>query len=151
MLKELQMVELVRDLPLRGLRRGTHGTVVHCYRSGKAIEVEFFNDQGDTIIVATLSPGDVVSTNRSRTDVSPAKKSDKSGSHDKVQRANKKQGTSKASRTHKTRHEAEDNTDRQMLRDLGGNELTQQSHNGKIRSKDTLGRREGKPVRDRKP
>lgn len=156
MLKELQTVELAYDMPRQGLLKGTRGTVVHCYRGGKAIEVEFFNKKGNTITVATLAPSDVVATNRSRTTVSSSKaRRVPMGGNDRTvyrredgQWVNKKQGATKASSVHKTQREAEAAA-RQMLRNSGGGELTTKGRDGKIRSKDTIGRRDPNPPRDR--
>ncbi len=65
MFKELQVVKLTRDMPERGLLQGARGTVVHRYRGGKALEVEFLNAKGETVTVATLQPNDVASAKES--------------------------------------------------------------------------------------
>lgn len=40
MIQELDIVVLVKDLEMYGLKRGDVGTVVHCYADGKAFEVD---------------------------------------------------------------------------------------------------------------
>ena len=57
--KELDLVALINDLPEYDLHRGDVGTVVHVYGAiptdaGQLYEVEFMNDAGDTLAVATL-------------------------------------------------------------------------------------------------
>ena len=50
-MKELDVVELTKDF--KNLPAGTKGTIVFEY-DGKAFEVEFFDDDGDTIDVLTV-------------------------------------------------------------------------------------------------
>lgn len=59
MIRELDTVVLSRDLPEHGLKRGDIGTVVHCYKSEEAFEVEFITGQGKTVAIVTLSNEDV--------------------------------------------------------------------------------------------
>ena len=59
MLREIDTVVLSRDIPDYGLKTGDIGAVVHCYRGGKAFEVEFITGRGDTIAVITLNKEDV--------------------------------------------------------------------------------------------
>lgn len=59
MINELDMVVLTKDVPHSGLKRGDIGTVVHCYESGIAFEVEFVAGIGDTIGVLTLEKADI--------------------------------------------------------------------------------------------
>jgi hypothetical protein len=54
MLKELDPVVLVRDIPDRRLSEGDVGTVVHVYRDGETYEVEFITAEGRTVAVLTL-------------------------------------------------------------------------------------------------
>jgi len=54
MICETDIVALTKDILDHGLRVGDIGTVVHCYKDGKAFEVEFVNAEGDTIAVLTL-------------------------------------------------------------------------------------------------
>ena len=54
MLKELDTVVLLTDLPQEGLKEGDVGTIVHRYARGKALEVEFMTLVGNTVAVSTL-------------------------------------------------------------------------------------------------
>ena len=54
MTKDTEIVALTKDILDHGVRVGDIGTVVHCYKDGKAFEVEFVNAEGDTIAVLTL-------------------------------------------------------------------------------------------------
>ena len=56
MIDELETVMLTEDLPEEGLKAGDVGTVVFVHGSGEGYEVEFTNDDGDTIAVVTLFP-----------------------------------------------------------------------------------------------
>ena len=56
--KELKPVVLVRDLPAFGLHQGHVGTVVLVYEQD-AIEVEFFDRDGETHALLTLNDEDV--------------------------------------------------------------------------------------------
>ncbi len=62
--------------------------------------------------------------------------------------ANKRNGASKASSLHNTQKEAE-HAAKNMLLNQGGGELTTKGVDGKIRSKDTIGRRDPNPPKDR--
>jgi len=42
------VIELISDTAGKGLRAGMQGTIVHCH-SNQAYEVEFTNDEGDTL------------------------------------------------------------------------------------------------------
>jgi len=42
------VIELISDIPGKGLRAGMQGTIVHCH-SNQAYEVEFTNDEGETL------------------------------------------------------------------------------------------------------
>lgn len=55
-MKELGVVCLIKEF--EGLPIGTEGTIV-CEYDGKAFEVEFFDDDGDTIDVFT-TPAEVI-------------------------------------------------------------------------------------------
>ena len=59
MIQELDPVALQHDLHEHGLRSGDVGTVVHAYRGGKGLEVEFLTGAGDTVAVVTLATSDV--------------------------------------------------------------------------------------------
>ena len=59
MIKELDSVVLVRDMPEYGLKRGDVGTVVHVYGQAEAFEVEFVSGEGTTVAVVTLGREDV--------------------------------------------------------------------------------------------
>jgi len=58
-INDLDMVVLRRALPAYGLEEGDVGTVVHRYRDGEAVEVEFITGEGETIAVATLETEEV--------------------------------------------------------------------------------------------
>ena len=55
-MKELDVVRLIKEF--EGLPIGTEGTIV-CEYDGKAFEVEFFDDDGNTIDVFT-TPAEVI-------------------------------------------------------------------------------------------
>jgi len=55
----LDLVALERDIDEHGLKRGDVGTIVHCYSSGEAFEVEFVTVDGQTIAVVTLTSADI--------------------------------------------------------------------------------------------
>jgi hypothetical protein len=52
-LKELDIVELIRELPK--IPKGTQGTVVFVYQEGNEVEVEFFDQEGNTMSVESVS------------------------------------------------------------------------------------------------
>ena len=54
MIRELDVVVLLRGLPAEGLEAGDVGAVVHCYGDGEALEVEFVTGSGATVAVVTL-------------------------------------------------------------------------------------------------
>ena len=62
--------------------------------------------------------------------------------------ANKKDGNSKASSLHNTQKAAE-NAARKMLLKSGGGELKTKNEKGKIRSKDTIGKKDPNPPKDK--
>lgn len=49
------MVELIVDIPERGLRAGQRGTIVHCHNR-IAYEIEVINDQGETLDILAVRP-----------------------------------------------------------------------------------------------
>lgn len=59
MIKELDSVVLVRDVPEYGLKEGDVGAVVHCYSEGEGFEVEFVSASGETVAVLTLTRADL--------------------------------------------------------------------------------------------
>jgi len=59
MIRELDIVVLVRDLPKHGLKSGDVGTVVHVYGKGEGFEVEFVTGEGYTVAVVTLARDDI--------------------------------------------------------------------------------------------
>jgi len=59
MIRELDTVVLVRDLPEWGLRAGDVGAVVYASPDGRHFEVEFVTGTGRTVAVVTLSEGDI--------------------------------------------------------------------------------------------
>jgi hypothetical protein len=59
MIRELETVVLIRDLPEHGLDRGDIGAVVHCHEEGVSFDVEFVTGTGETVAVVTLTHKDV--------------------------------------------------------------------------------------------
>lgn len=59
MFDELDTIVLARDIPEYNLEEGDIGAVVHVYRDGKAMEVEFVAASGKTVAVFTLTSHDV--------------------------------------------------------------------------------------------
>jgi Domain of unknown function (DUF4926) len=53
MIKEHDRVVLKKSIPGQGLKTGDVGTVIHVYKKGEAIEVEFLT-HGETVAIATL-------------------------------------------------------------------------------------------------
>jgi hypothetical protein len=60
------LIELIVDLPDRNLRIGTQGTVVHSHASD-AYEVEFANEDGETVDFLSLRPGQFIVVWRAET------------------------------------------------------------------------------------
>ncbi|MEX0600586.1 MAG: DUF4926 domain-containing protein [Rhodothermales bacterium] len=52
--KELDIVVLRRALDEHGLKEADVGAVVHVYKGGSALDVEFVTGKGQTIAVVTL-------------------------------------------------------------------------------------------------
>ena len=48
------VIELLVDLPEENLCAGVRGAIVECYENGK-YEVEFTNEEGETLALSTLS------------------------------------------------------------------------------------------------
>lgn len=59
MIKELDDVVLVADLPEQGLTKGDVGTVALIHRGGAGYEVEFTALDGETLAVVTLRANQV--------------------------------------------------------------------------------------------
>ena len=59
MINELDLVVLLHDDDVHGLKSGDVGTVVHCYKDGNGFEVEFVTAEGKTIAVLTLSDAEI--------------------------------------------------------------------------------------------
>lgn len=59
MFDELDIVVLTCDIKKYGLKAGDIGTVVHIYKNGKALEVEFVTGSGKTVALLTLNPKNV--------------------------------------------------------------------------------------------
>jgi len=59
MFDELDTVVLTHDIEKYGLKEGDIGTVVHCYKDEKTIEVEFVTAEGKTVAVLTLTSDDI--------------------------------------------------------------------------------------------
>lgn len=59
MIKELDPVVLLKDIPTAGLRAGDVGTIVMVHDNGRGYEVEFATFRGLTLAVMSLSADDV--------------------------------------------------------------------------------------------
>ena len=59
-IKLLDVVALTVDLPAENLKRGQVGTVVEILASGKAFEVEFSDNQGQTYASLGLRPSQLM-------------------------------------------------------------------------------------------
>ena len=59
MVRELDLVVLMRPVEEHGLKEGDVGTVVHCYSNDQAYEVEFVDADGKTLAVLTLEYADI--------------------------------------------------------------------------------------------
>lgn len=59
MFDELDTIVLSHNIGKYDLKTGDIGTVVHVYKEGKAIEVEFLTAKGKTVAVLTLTPSDI--------------------------------------------------------------------------------------------
>ena len=59
MFREHQRIVLTADIPAEGLKAGDVGTIVHVYRQGEALEVEFLTLEGGPAAIATVQPGQV--------------------------------------------------------------------------------------------
>ncbi len=57
--RDLDVVELARDLPAEGLVAGDSGTIVYVYEGHNAYEVEFMDGTGATIAVVTVDAADL--------------------------------------------------------------------------------------------
>ncbi len=59
MFEELDTVVLARNIEKYGLKRGDVGAVVHIYKNGKILEVEFVSAEGKTVALLTLDSSEV--------------------------------------------------------------------------------------------
>lgn len=59
MFEELDTVVLSHNIEKYGLKKGDIGAVVHVYKEGEALEVEFVTAKGKTVAVLTLTPSDI--------------------------------------------------------------------------------------------
>lgn len=59
-------VELLVDLPEQGIQQGAVGAIVHCYPDNN-YEVEFTNEDGETLALCMLSPAQFIVVWRART------------------------------------------------------------------------------------
>ncbi len=59
MINELDLVVLLHDDDVHGLKSGDIGTAVHCYKDGKGFEVEFVTAEGKTVAVLTLTDAEI--------------------------------------------------------------------------------------------
>lgn len=59
-MKILDRVRLLRDMPLRNLRRGMTGTIVEVFdKPNRAYEVEFIDENGVTVAQLALQPNEI--------------------------------------------------------------------------------------------
>lgn len=63
MVREHDIVALLRDRPADDLRAGDVGAVVHCYSEAKAFEVEFVDERGVSKCVVTLDSTEIMRLN----------------------------------------------------------------------------------------
>jgi hypothetical protein len=68
--KLLDLVAIKDDLPGFYLRAGDCGTVVEVYDGGQ-IEVEFVDDNGDTVAVLTMSESDIRKLGKGEEGIAP--------------------------------------------------------------------------------
>lgn len=61
------LIELTVDIPDRNLRAGVRGTVVHCHNP-EAYEIEFTNEDGETLDFLSLSPKQFIVVWRAETE-----------------------------------------------------------------------------------
>ena len=59
MIQELDAVILTHDIKEYNLNCGTMGAVVHCYNDHQTFEVEFVNNEGQTLALLTLTNADI--------------------------------------------------------------------------------------------
>ncbi len=60
MINENDVVELLKDMPEFGLKKGDKGTILMILSASPAVyEIEFMNDKGETLAVETID-GDLV-------------------------------------------------------------------------------------------
>lgn len=62
MIREYEIVRLKKPIPLRGLSMGIKGTVLIVYNEPglpRAYEVEFLDENGETLAVITLQEDDI--------------------------------------------------------------------------------------------
>ena len=59
-MKILDLVRLLRDIPLRNLKRGMTGTIVEVFnKQNRAYEVEFSDENGVTVAQLALQPSEI--------------------------------------------------------------------------------------------
>lgn len=61
------LIELTVDIPDRNLRSGVRGTVVHCH-TPEAYEIEFTNEEGETLEFLSLNPKQFIVVWRAETE-----------------------------------------------------------------------------------
>lgn len=59
MINELDQVELLEDLPDRGLKAGDVGTVMLVHGNRKGFTLEFLTWDGETVAIATVDSGQI--------------------------------------------------------------------------------------------
>jgi len=67
MFSELDIVTLNHDLIEHNLKKGAVGTILQVYEKGKAYEVEFVNNKGETLAIVTLKGSDISLETKSKT------------------------------------------------------------------------------------
>lgn len=63
MIREHDLIAMLHDRTDLGLHRGDVGAVVHIYKNGETFEVEFVDERGKTMRVATVAARDVMRLN----------------------------------------------------------------------------------------
>ena len=59
MIKELETVELIHDIPKYGLRKGDIGEILYRFEDRDAFEIGFVAAEGMTVTLLTLNSADI--------------------------------------------------------------------------------------------
>ena len=66
MINELETVELIRDIPKYGLKKGDLGEILNSNEDKDTFEIGFINVEGMTVTLITLNRADVRKTRRKK-------------------------------------------------------------------------------------